>query len=240
MPESMVREPPTGPYGPEPSGSPLLRDATHAYPRRSLEFERFAFFSDAVYAIALTLLVVGIAVPTLSDVRSSGEMWDVLVDLGPEFASFFVGFAVIGRYWLAHHRFVAVLAAVDSRLMLVNLLYLAFVAFLPFPTALVGRYEENFVAFAFYAVMLAVISALETVLFVVALRRDLLAVAVSRTVARQGVVASTLPVAVFLISIPLALAFGSTLALFSWLLIWPLEALLDRYWPEAAAKLPTG
>jgi uncharacterized membrane protein len=226
------------PRGPEPSDSPLLRDAT--YQRRSLEFDRFAFFSDAVYAIALTLLVVGIAVPTLTDGGSSEEMWDVLLDLRPEFASFFIGFAVIGRYWLAHHRFVAVLAAVDDRLMLVSLAYLAFVAFLPFPTALVGRYEENFVAFTFYAVMLAVISAFETILFVIALRRDLLAVAVPRPVVRHGIVASTLPVAVFLISIPLAFLVGSTLALLSWLLIWPLEALLDRYSPDAAANWPAG
>jgi uncharacterized membrane protein len=236
----MPREPPTGVHRPDPSGSPLLSDAANVYPRQSLEFERFAFFSDAVYAIALTLLVVGIAVPTVTDVASSRAMWDVLLDLRHEFASFFIGFAVIGRYWLAHHRFVAVLAGVDTRLMFVNLVYLAFVAFLPFPTALVGRYEANFVAFAFYAIMLAVISALETVQFVVALRRRLLAVAVPRSVARHGFLASTLPVAVFLISIPLALVAGSTLAILSWLLIWPLEALLDRQSPETAAKRPAG
>jgi hypothetical protein len=177
-------------------------------------------------------------VPRLGDAVSSEEMWDALVDLRHEFASFFIAFAVIGRYWLAHHRFVSVLGAVESRLMLVNLVYLAFVAFLPFPTALIGRYEDNLVAFAFYAVILAVISGLETVLFVVALRRGLLAVVVPPPVVRHGVVASTLPVAVFLISIPLALVAGSTVAILSWLLIWPLEALLDRRAPKGAEKLP--
>jgi uncharacterized membrane protein len=92
-----------------------------------------------VFAIALTLLVVGIAVPTVEEARSAQAMWEVLWDLRQEFASFFIGFAVIGRYWIAHHRFVGVLAAVDSRLMIANLGYLAFIAFLPFPTALVGR-----------------------------------------------------------------------------------------------------
>jgi hypothetical protein len=135
----------------------ILRDAHGPYARRgmALEFDRFAFFSDAVYAIALTLLVVGIAVPTVENTHSSREMWDLLVDLRAEFVSFFVGFAVIGRYWLAHHRFVAVLAAVDTRLMALNLVYLAFIAFLPFPTALVGRYEQNAVAFAFFAGILS-------------------------------------------------------------------------------------
>ncbi len=200
----------------------------------SLEFDRFAFFSDAVYAIALTLLVIGIAVPTVEDIRSSRQMWDVLYDLRQEFATFFVGFAVIGRYWLAHHRFVAVLRAVDARLMALNLVYLAFIAFLPFPTALVGRYEQNVVAFVFFAAILSCISALETVLFVTAERRGLLVVAVPRDVYRFGLVASTLPVVVFVLSIPLAAATNSTIALLSWIVIWPLEALLDRRAPGHA------
>ena len=218
----------------EDRASPLLTDAQGSYARRDpgLEFDRFAFFSDAVYAIALTLLVVGIAVPTVEDVESSRQMWDVLVDLRQEFATFFVGFAVIGRYWLAHHRMVGVLAAVDTRLMMVNLVYLALIAFLPFPTALVGRYEENVIAFAFFAAMLSAVSALETVLFVIAERRGLLAVAVPRDVYRFGIVASTLPVAVFVLSIPLAAATNSTVALLSWIVIWPLEWLLDRRAPE--------
>ncbi len=218
----------------EGRGSPYLHDAQGPYARGglSLEFDRFAFFSDAVYAIALTLLVIGIAVPTVEDIRSSREMWDVLIDLREEFVTFFVGFAVIGRYWLAHHHFVGVLKAVDTRLMALNLVYLACIAFLPFPTALVGRYEQNVVAFAFFAVMLSLVSALETVLFVTAKRRGLLVVEVPRDVYLFGIAASTLPVAVFVLSIPLAAATNSTIALLSWIVIWPLELLLDRFTPE--------
>lgn len=212
----------------------ILRDEERPYARHgmALEFERFAFFSDAVYAIALTLLVVGIAVPTVEDIRSSRQMWDVLWDLRQEFATFFVAFAVIGRYWLAHHRFVAVLGAVDARLMALNLVYLAFIAFLPFPIALVGRYEQNVVAFAFFTVLLACVSGLETWLFAMAQRRGLLVVTVPREVYRFGLAASTLPVVVFLLSIPLAAATNSTIALLSWIVIWPLELLLDRLAPK--------
>ena len=224
----------------EEKAARVLRDSQGPFERSgmSLEFDRFAFFSDAVYAIALTLLVIGIAVPTLEDARSSREMWDALVDLVEEFVAFFVAFAVIGRYWLAHHRFVAVLKAVDTRLMMVNLVYLAFVAFLPFPTALVGRYEENLVAFTLFAVILSCVSGLETVLFVTAGRRGLLAVKMPRKVYRFGLAASTLPVLVFLLSIPVAAAFNSTLAFCSWILIWPLEWLLDRFAPEYSQLWP--
>ena len=232
----MTSDPVAGEKAPAEDAVSVLRDAEGPYARRSvsLEFDRFAFFSDAVYAIALTLLVVGIAVPTVEDIGSSRQMWEVLWDLRQEFATFFVGFAVIGRYWLAHHRFVAVLAAVDARLLMLNLVYLAFIAFLPFPTALVGRYEQNVVAFVFFAGIISCVSALETLLFIVAERRGLLVVKVPRDVYRFGVIASTLPVVVFLLSIPLAAATNSTIALLCWIVIWPLEALLDRRAPEHA------
>lgn len=216
-----------------PVGMTELHRHTNApAPRGSLEFERFAFFSDAVFAIALTLLVVGIAVPTVRDVSDASEMADVLWDLHSEFVSFFIGFAVLGRYWLAHHRLVGFLTAVDSRLLVVNLVYLALIAFAPFPTALVGRYEQNVVAFAFYAVTLALLSFLETALVLAAHGHGLLRFQVSRDGLRRGMVASAIPVAVFILSIPLALATNSTIALLAWVSIWPLELLLDRLWPE--------
>ena len=122
-------------------------------------------FSDGVFAIAMTLLVVGIAVPTLSDGDSIDELADALNDLAPNFISFFISFGVIGRYWIAHHQFFAMLARADGRLVGINLLYLAFVAFLPFPTALLGTYFENPLSVSLYAVMVAIISGLEVVLF---------------------------------------------------------------------------
>lgn len=207
--------------------------------RGTLEFDRFAYFSDAVFAIALTLLVVGIAVPTVRDTADAGEMWDVLVGLRSEFVSFFIGFAVLGRYWLAHHRLVGFLHAVDQQLLTLNLVYLALIAFAPFPTALVGRYEENVVAFAFYAVTLAFLSFLETALVVAAVRHDLLRYRVSRASFRHGLVASTIPVVVFLASIPLALVTNSTIALLSWIVIWPLEVFVDRRWPEGRSMPQT-
>ena len=107
------------------------------YERGSEEFSRLLAFSDGVFAIAMTLLVVGIAVPTLADGGDVGQLADALNDLVPNFTSFFISFTVIGRYWVAHHHFFSMLRRVDGRLIWVNLLYLAFIAFLPFPTALV-------------------------------------------------------------------------------------------------------
>ena len=79
-----------------------------------LEFERVAFFTDAVFAIAMTLLIVAVAVPALTDSTSGSDLLGALNDKGVEFLAFFIGFVVLGFYWLANHRFFAYLGAVSS------------------------------------------------------------------------------------------------------------------------------
>ena len=192
-------------------------------------------FSDGVFAIAMTLLVVGIAVPTLSDGGSIDELADALNDLVPNFISFFISFGVIGRYWIAHHQFFGLLARADGRLVVINLVYLGFVAFLPFPTALLGTYFENPLSVSLYAVMVAIISGLEVVLFRHAHRRGLLGEAMPADVYRWGVIGSLSPVVFFLASVPVAFA-STTLAVGIWFLGIPFGILADRWKPAGADR----
>ena len=191
---------------------------------RGLEFDRVAFFSDAVFAIAMTLLVVGIGIPTVAD----NQLGDALREKRSEITSFFISFVVIGAYWRSHHRFWAQLQAVSSPLIVVNMFYLAAIAFTPFPTALAGKYTEEPVSIVIYAITLAVASGLQGVMLYTANRQDLLFRHQPREMMRYSLVASLVPVAVFLGSIPLA--FGDTTwALYSWLLIIPLEYVVDKW-----------
>lgn len=200
-------------------------DAPVRYERTSsgLEFDRVAFFSDAVFAIAMTLLVVGIGIPAVSD----AGLADALREKQSEISSFFISFVVIGAYWRSHHRFWAGLRAVDNPLIVVNLFYLAAIAFTPFPTALAGKYTDEPISIVIYAITLAVASGLQTVSLWLADRRDLLREPLSRASLRYLLVASIVPVVVFLASIPIALH-DTVWALYSWLLIIPLEWLVDR------------
>ena len=75
-----------------------------------------------------------------------------------------ISFAVIGRYWVAHHQMFSLLRAMDRGLIGLNLVYLGFVAFLPFPTALLGNFFDNPLAFTVYAVSVAAVSGMEVVL----------------------------------------------------------------------------
>jgi TMEM175 potassium channel family protein len=199
---------------------------------RDLEFDRALLFTDAVYAIAMTLLVVGIAVPTVSgDSDSPRAMLDALNEKTSEFISFFVAFWIIGRYWLAHHEFVAQLRSVDRMLISINLVYLAFVAFLPFPTALIGRYEENPISLVLFAGTLAIVSLLEVLLFQYAWRRGHTKRVIPKEVARWGTAAASVPVLIFLISMPIAFLLSPTAALVSWLLFIPVMVVVDRLRP---------
>ena len=156
-----------------PDGTPARR-----YRRRSeeLEFDRVAFFSDAVFAIAMTLLVVGIGIP---HVRAS-KLDDALRAKDSEIFSFFLSFVVIGFFWLAHHRFFAQLGAVDHRFMQLNLFYLAAIAFMPFPTAVVGTNNNRPITIILYAVTLGVASLLEAVMLWYAQRAGLLRARLAR------------------------------------------------------------
>ena len=201
----------------------------------STGFARVSGFSDGVFAIAMTLLVAGIEIPRVP----KDELGDALADDWDAIVSYAVSFAVIGNYWLAHHRFFGRLAHIDDWLVRVNLAYLGLIAFLPFPTALFGRYDGDPAAVALYAGALACASAIETLMLWHARRVGALAREMSDAVFREIMTASLLPVAVFLASIALAFAHPAA-SIVAWLSIFALEWLLDRWRSDEAVSWARG
>jgi uncharacterized membrane protein len=96
-------------------------------------------FSDGVFAIAITLLVLEIAVPAGSD----SNFLSALVDQWPSYLAYFVSFSTIGAVWITHTVITEYLDHADSVLLRVNLLLLLVVSFLPFPTKLLAEYAEE-------------------------------------------------------------------------------------------------
>jgi uncharacterized membrane protein len=117
------------------------------YPRHGENggFDRVVYFTDAVFAIAMTLLVVEIGVPDTIEgaAEDPAAMLGALGDKGPLIFAFFLGCYVIGSYWAAHHRFMTWLAAVDRGFVALTVVYLSFVALLPFPTGVLGEFGDN-------------------------------------------------------------------------------------------------
>ena len=117
------------------------------------QLERLAFFSDAVFAIAITLLVIEVRLPETTPATEQG-LAQGLAGLIPQYIGFFVSFFVIGRFWIGHHRVFGRLKRVDDALVWRNLLLLMTIAFLPFPTALVSHYVGTRVGVGVYAAWL--------------------------------------------------------------------------------------
>jgi len=203
--------------------------------RGLLEFDRLSFFTDAVFAIAMTLLIVAIEPPKLTgDTASPAVLREALSDLGPQIFSFFLAFLLLARYWLAHHAFCAILERVDRTLASITLFYLAFVAFLPFPTALVGEYGSNPVSAMLFAICLTAISGIETLMLWHAMRAGLTRVRpVPRPAYRYALSQSALPAVLIAASIPIALL-STTAAIAMWILAIPLGRLVEWVAPAGA------
>ena len=100
--------------------------------------ERLEAFSDGVFAIAITLLVLEIRVPPPEDLVSGARLLAALGDLWPSYLGYIVSFATIGIMWANHHNVIRLVATVSHGLILANLLLLGIIGFVPFPTALLA------------------------------------------------------------------------------------------------------
>jgi uncharacterized membrane protein len=202
-----------------------------------IEFDRVAFFTDAVFAIAITLLVVEVGLPEVAeglDRDSAANLLDATRDKLAVIVSFFVGCFAIGGYWLANHRFTARLGSIDPPQIALVVVYLAFVAFLPFAVGTLGEYFSNPLSVVIFAVNLGIVSTLEVLLYWRAGRAGLFEPPIPADVQRWEMLMSASPVAVFALSIPVAFI-RPGLGVLTWALSVPLQMVLGRWRPADAA-----
>jgi uncharacterized membrane protein len=109
---------------------------------------RILALSDGVFAIAITLLILEIAVPA-----STGDagLPRALLELWPRYLAYVLSFVVIARFWVTHHLAFRLIGRYDAVLVWLNLLLLMFVVFLPFPTAVLGAHNGSPAAAVLYA-----------------------------------------------------------------------------------------
>ena len=163
--------------------------------------QRVVAFTDGVFAIAITLLVLNLSIPDVRDERLAEE----LATQWPELLAYLLSFAVVGRFWLIHHRVFAAVSSFDSRLMSLNLTYLAFVVLVPFTTEVLGEYGDTSVAAMIYAAVLGVAALLNWLMIRHIVQRAQVREELREETARYaGRGWLTIP-AVFLLSVPVAL-----------------------------------
>ena len=107
--------------------------------REAFQLERLILFTDAVFAIAITLLVIELKVPELER-RTEREAVNALLRLTPKIIGFLVSFFITAIYWAAHHRIFRFVRHLDSKLLWLNILFLLCIVLMPFTTAYQSEY----------------------------------------------------------------------------------------------------
>ena len=178
--------------------------------------DRMQFFSDAVFAIALTLLVLDIRLPD----TESGDLLTALLDLWPQYFAFALSFVIIALNWISHHAKYRVIVRYDGRLLRLNFVLLFLIAIVPFPTSVLSEYAPEAPAVVLYAATVAALSITQLLIWAYAVRAGLTK-DVDAAMFRY-IVLNILPAPiVFLLSIPIAFV-DPQIAMYAWFAIIPM------------------
>ena len=113
--------------------------------KKEFQLERMILFSDAVFAIAITLLAIELKVPAILHDVTDHKLAESLLEMTPKFIGFFISFVIIGQYWTIHHRLFGFVVNFNLRLLWLNLFFLLAVILMPFTTAFYSEYITYFI-----------------------------------------------------------------------------------------------
>ncbi|MEX2107174.1 MAG: TMEM175 family protein [Solirubrobacterales bacterium] len=179
-----------------------------------IEFSRIVAFSDGVFAIAITLLVLNLGIAKgLAGGEVAGAIWDQREHL----LAYAISFAVIGRFWLVHHRFFGEVTAFDARLIALNLLYLGWIVLIPFSSEVLGEYGGESAAVVLYSANLLGVVLIGMLMAADAHRAGL--TSIDNAAHRESRIRSIYIGSVFLLSIPVAFV-APGIAPYMWLALF--------------------
>lgn len=198
--------------------------ADDVFERDTTEFDRGLSFFDAIYGVAITLLVINIDPPAAKDWAS----WEGLTASGVfgQIFAFLISFAVIARFWRVNHRLMGRINQLNGSIISANIVAAGLIVMIPFSTSAMSEPGVGDLALptAVYAINIALASFAQSAIVLVAARSD----AVNASTPAQSWVSGLITPVVFLASIPVAFLVGGTAARLSWLSILVLGPLLER------------
>ncbi len=226
LPDASAPAAPSAPVAlsvaPSATATPSEPAHPHAMPHETGSFDlgRITAFSDAVVAIAMTLLVIDVRLPeSLLQTATDQDLQHALGELSLPIFACALSFVVIAMWWFGHHRIFRTLRALDTWMVALDLVFLGAIVFLPFPTTMIGRFSHLPTAIVIYAATNVVAGGSLSLMRIHAERAGLFIPGIPpRELHRRLAMGATGPV-VFAISIPLAFIVPAWAAL-SWNLIW--------------------
>jgi uncharacterized membrane protein len=184
---------------------------------------RIMAFTDGVMAVAITLLVLNLEAPTVP----GDDLDEALVDLFPSLIAYLLAFALVGRFWVLHHRLFETLRRFDDRLMLLNLTFLALIVLVPFATEVFDRYTQEPAASALFGLLMGLAALTNWAMNVHTLRRGYVHDAHRPHREPHGSPLGLVFAGMFLLSVPVAFL-NPTVATLLWAATIPLHVPLGR------------
>ncbi len=182
-----------------------MQEPKHDKERMVFQMERFIFFSDAVFAICITLLIIEIKVPDLPN-PTDKLLWHSLSEMSLRFLGFIISFGIVGHYWSVHHRIFGYALKYTTSLLWLNLGFLFTVVLLPFSAALLGEYSSDTsvkIPYAVYTLNMCLTALMNCWLWVYISnpKRKMLTRQISRARIKLGVYRSLVIPVIFVISL---------------------------------------
>ncbi|HUB15627.1 MAG TPA: TMEM175 family protein [Acetobacteraceae bacterium] len=189
--------------------------------------ERLIAFSDGVFAVAITLLVLDVQLPGLPAKVSDAALTAALVSILPRIGAYVLSFLVVGELWFLHHMRFRYIHRCDGTLIWLNLLLLLTVSFVPFTSAVLSQYG-NATAIALYDATMALAALLSAAMWAYATAKGhLVRSGINPRIRRRGLIGSSLVAGVFILS-GVAAVIDPHAARWVWLLLLPAAL---RGWP---------
>lgn len=206
----------------QPAPRPSPRRAQFQRDESELEFGRIVAFSDGVFAIAITLLVLALQIP-----EGVSDFPETLRDQAPDFFAFALSFTVLAQIWYFHHRFFSSLGRYDGALITLNFVYLALVTLVPFSSQVIGDYGDESAAAVVYALNIAGLGIGGALMVRYAFRHSMVRIEVAELLGVRTGPRGLLVAGIFLVSIPIALV-DANAAEWSWLVLFLIANFVTR------------
>jgi uncharacterized membrane protein len=207
--------------------------------RQSVKYERVVFLSDAVFAIALTLLVLDLRSPAgLSGATADAELRRLIQIPGPVFA-FTIGFFVLAAYWTGHREIFGAVRRMNGRIVWLNFAFLFWIALQPFATSLIGSHDPTALSVAAYAIVQMATGTAQALLWTYATSHPSIARPLVDPQFQRWITIELMRVPIVgLVSLPIAAAAGAVPAMLSWLLVVPLTLIVHHHFRTQVGETP--
>jgi uncharacterized membrane protein len=205
--------------------------------KKELQIERMILFTDAVFAIAITLLVIEIKAPHVED-KLDFTLLQSLLEMIPKFIGFFISFLLIGQYWITHHKLFGYVENYDNKLLWVNLFFLLTIVTMPFSSALYSENVRVNLAFIIYCLNVIASGIFNLMLwrYIGNAKKDLTVVLKDRQLLNYFTYRATIVPVIFSLAIPLSFV-SPFFAKFTPILIFPMLKYGNRRYKDVVDKL---